>query len=309
MVFGHAWRGVFGAGVLQDQALFDLVDRLIYAWHMPFFFFLSGLHFLSLAQRPTPSGFIRGRVQRLFWPLMLWTWIFFGFRLAAGGAANNPVSLAEFPLIPVPPYEHLWFLWALFLMQLVVFAMIYLGKPLLGVTGLRWTFAALALVLTGFFAVYYFNVQPFDLAVVHLPYFLAGVALASLSRWRPPVWGRVASVIGVLVLLYGVTLGWPAVPVSLCLVLLIWGLCATLDDERDHPGVGIGVLRYLGQASMAIYLAHTIFSAAFRIGLVQLDVTSVPVHLVIAMGVGVAGPLMLLWGARRLRLTTALGLG
>ncbi len=308
VVFGHAWRGAFGAGLLQDEALFTLVDDLIYAWHMPFFFFLSGLHFLSLAQRRQPRAFVQGRVFRLLWPLLIWTWIFFAFRLVAGSAANTPVILADFPLIPVPPYEHLWFLWALFLIQLVVFALIYLGKPLVGVTGLRWSFAGLTLGLTALFVVYYFAVQPFDLAFVHLPYFLAGAALAELSYRRPPIWARGAAVVGVGALLYAVTSGWPAVPVALGLVLLLWVLCAGLDDEREQSGLVIGVLRYLGQASMGIYLAHTVFSAAFRIALTRLDVTSVPVHLLVAMMVGIAGPLALIWCARQVRLTAFLGL-
>ena len=47
VVYGHVARGVFNAGLPMDEARFVLVDSIIYSFHMPLFFFLSGLFFFD----------------------------------------------------------------------------------------------------------------------------------------------------------------------------------------------------------------------------------------------------------------------
>jgi fucose 4-O-acetylase-like acetyltransferase len=308
VLFGHAWRGIFGAGILQNEALFHRVDDLIYAWHMPMFFFLSGLQFLATAQKQRPGAFVFGRVQRLLWPMVIWTWIFFGFKLAIGQSANTPVTAADFPYFPLPPYEHLWFLWALFLVQLAVFAFAFAVRPLSGLVILRWVLAAIALVLVGVLSVHHVPSDLFELAIVHLPYFLTGAALARLSEIRPSALAAAAAVIGVAALLYLVTQVSPAPPISLALVLLIWVLVTFVDREKPAPGRFIAVLRYLGQASMAIYLVHTFFSASVRIVLMSIGVSSVPFHVVAAVLVGTLGSLAVLWLVNRTGLRGVFGL-
>ena len=66
-------------------------------------------------------------------------------------------------------------------------------------------------------------------------------------------------------------------------------------------------LAYLGRISMAIYLGHTIFSAAFRSLLLGLGVDQVWILLLVEVAVGLAGPAVLDWGARRLRMSRLLG--
>lgn len=62
----------------------------------------------------------------------------------------------------------------------------------------------------------------------------------------------------------------------------------------------LGLLRYLGNASMAIYLTHTAFTAAVRIVLLG-------VVIVVTMAAGLVLPLFVLWSARRVQLTKLLG--
>jgi len=308
VVFGHAWRGVFGAGLLQSEALFHRVDSLIYAWHMPLFFFLSGLHFVALALREPPGAFAWARVMRLLWPLTLWTWIFFGFKLLAGSSANTPVTIADFPLVPLPPYEHLWFLWALFLIQIATLPVVLVGSGWSDPVARRAILGACAILLTVVMSVIYVSPEFFGLALVNAPFFLMGAALGRLTERRPTLFSVFGSIVCIIFLFYGVTQNWVALPVSLGLVLFLWVLIAALDTEKENASLALQILRYLGQVSMAIFLMHTIFSAAFRIGLVRLEVTSVSIHLFVAILAGVIGPLAVLWGAKRLRLRGFLGI-
>lgn len=308
VVFGHAWRGVHDAGVLQNEVLFRTVDQMIYAWHMPLFFFLSGLHFLGSALKAQPVPFLSSRTLRLLWPMALWTWIFFGFKLAAGGAVNTPVTLADFPLNPLPPYEHLWFLWALFLIQMTTFACIAAVRGRVSARRIRGGVAVASIMIVAVLTQVYVASEYIGLAIANAPFFLMGCAVGAtvLAQERP--WIGIACGLGIAVMLFGATQGWPAAPVSLALVLLIWIIMPGVDRGRAEPGRVLKGLRHLGQASMAIYLAHTIFAAGFRIGLLKLGVESVPFHLLVAVLVSCIGPLVLLRGVQKMRLQKVLGL-
>ncbi len=308
VVFGHAWRGSYDAGLIADAALFELIDRLVYAWHIPVFFFLSGLHFLDVVTRSTTKSFLESRVLRLLWPMVLWTWIFFLVKLLAGGSANSPVSMADFPVVPLPPYEHLWFLWALFLVQVVCFGLAMIGLKLLKPKGIQIFFGVVAVSAAVLVPLVSVPSQLFGAAVGHLTYFAAGIAIGHLAYMRPPRWLVAAAGVTAVLLLVGIGQRWPDAFQSLDLVLAICVLISAIDPGKDKPVLLLSVLRYLGQASMAIYVAHTIFSAAFRILLVSFGITSLPLYLVVAVLVGTVGPLLMLWGAQRLRVAKAVGL-
>ncbi|MEM7519947.1 MAG: acyltransferase family protein, partial [Pseudomonadota bacterium] len=304
---GHAWRGAFDAGLIQNTYLFNAIDAAIYAWHMPLFFFLSGLIALDVLQRTALLRFLGGRVRRLLWPLALWTWVFFGVKLLAGQAANHPVSMSQFPLIPLPPYEHLWFLWALLLAQMCVLGL-WLGlRRLLDARQMRVVFAGLALGLCVLVPFVYVPSPLFGAAVQHFPYFAAGIAMSGMRTVRPPLWLAVLAGAGVAVLLGGGPFNWTSMLVSLVLVVLISTVVAHVDANRERPPTGIALLRLLGQYSMAIFLAHTIFSAAFRIGLLAVGVDGLAPHLITAVVVGILGPILLVHFSRLMRVEKLLG--
>ncbi|MDA9004038.1 acyltransferase family protein [bacterium] len=47
VVYGHVARGLFNAGIGSSIPWYSLVDSIVYSFHMPLFFFLSGLFFYS----------------------------------------------------------------------------------------------------------------------------------------------------------------------------------------------------------------------------------------------------------------------
>ena len=67
------------------------------------------------------------------------------------------------------------------------------------------------------------------------------------------------------------------------------------------------VLQQLGQMTMAIFLAHTIFSAATRIVFLKLGVNDPIIHLTLGTATGVIGPTVMYHLAQRLNLSRVLG--
>ncbi|MGJ8598150.1 acyltransferase family protein [Sulfitobacter sp.] len=309
VVFGHAWRGAQGAGIIPDTSgadgtnLFITVDTLIYAFHMPLFFLLSGLLFLEALQKHDTFSLLRGRTMRLLWPMALWTWLFFGIKLLAGSEANAPVTVSDFPLVPLPPFEHLWFLWALFLIQIGLVLAYRLGGTNIPPMTLRWVagIGALALALIN----PYLSVPSliWGPMVAHMPYFLLGITAGGYLNWRPNIAFTALSIAAFVALLWMV--GGQKASVLHSLALVTAGWIFLLGALR--PSALLRVLCVLGQGSMAIYLTHTIFSAALRIVMLKFNIDDLTLVLTATTLVGLIVPLAVLAVVRRLRLTKLLG--
>src|SRR5690606_15822455 len=56
VVYGHVARGVFNAGLPMEESSYLLVDSIIYSFHMPLFFFLSGLFFYDSLMKRGKTG-------------------------------------------------------------------------------------------------------------------------------------------------------------------------------------------------------------------------------------------------------------
>lgn len=307
VVFGHAWRGGYDASLLPDEVLFRTVDNLIYTWHMPLFFLLSGLLYLNVLQKVAAGPFFASRFRRLLWPLAIWTWLFFGIKLLAGSAANHPVSLADFPLIPLPPYEHLWFLWALFLAQVIVLIAFMAVREVLNIAQMRLCLGITAVMLTLLIPFFYVPSPLFGAAIEHFPYFIAGMALGGVVHKRPPLWLALAAAVLFALLIYNTPYAWVSLLVSLLLTVLACSVIFRLDPNTEDASVPITLLRILGLYSLPIFLAHTIFSAAFRIALRSSGVEMLSVHLLVATLVGLIGPILLVWVSHRLHIGKILG--
>ena len=309
VVFGHAWRGAFGAGLIPDTALFAAVDAGIYAFHMPLFFFLSGLLFLDTLKKYPTGTLLKGRVTRLLWPMALWTWLFFGVKLLGGGALNNPVTLSDAPILPLPPYEHLWFLWALFLCHTLL---ILLYAPVLRhipPTVLRIGVGCIGLGLAFFLPQLPVPSLIWGPMVAHLPFFLIGMVIADsqIEGTKARITGFFAGCVFAGHMWLVVAGGSSTSPALTSCLLVIFGWMAWLQVDRGGDNALLRILRYLGKVSMVIYLTHTIFSAALRIVMLRLGLDDPTLVLIGTTVIGLILPLGVLWAARRLRATRLLG--
>ncbi|WP_050527671.1 acyltransferase family protein [Pseudorhodobacter aquimaris] len=300
VVFGHAWRGIHEAG-LVPPALFHAVDARIYAFHMPVFFALSGLLVAGSLWRATPHHFTASRLSRLIWPMILWTYLFLGVKLAAGSVANQPITMKDMLILPIPGHLHLWFLWALYVLHmglLLTRPLISRGRYLpLALWGMM--IATIALAFMPLPDVLYRLIGP---AIQNAPFFVLGIVLSqTLDLSTLGRGGRLGALTAfvLVVAVWPFLPQWPAVLLggSLLLTWCFLAICAGLAQNLS-PQLTTWLTR-LGLASMAIYLAHTIFSATMREVLFAIGVSGLGWHLVLGFGIGVFGPLVLLRVAQR----------
>ncbi|MBU3077963.1 acyltransferase family protein [Sphingomonas quercus] len=301
VVYGHALRSLYpttpphtGWPVWQDT--------LIYSFHMPLFFVLSGL-FIGRGLARGRGPFIQNKLLTVAYPYFLWSLISGVTEVLADQWVNTPLSLSDIARIPIQPIEQYWFLYALFVDQMIICALFTRRRLLIGVT------------LLGVVAVMAFGAGDiFTRSLGSLPYvvlgMLGGGALGRAAEWPVRRLAAMALAAWATFALYHL-----AGPTGLAGALAHYGgaLAGTLGTVAlamliGRAGLG-RMLKLLGQASMAIYVMHTLASAGLRILLMHgLHLREPMTLLVLSTIIGLLAPLLVCRFAQRHGLATLLGL-
>lgn len=126
VVYGHVARGVFNANIPMNTQQFQLLDSAIYAFHMPLFFFLSGLFFYNTLQKRTIACFLANKFDTLFYVYVVWSLLQNLVRYAFGAWTNSSTKLLELLNFFYIPTAQFWFLYAL--MYILIFSIFIYRK-------------------------------------------------------------------------------------------------------------------------------------------------------------------------------------
>lgn len=308
VVLGHVWRGINLRG-LVPESLFEAIDLRIYAFHMPVFFAASGFFLVRQVARRSFGAFLGDRIRRLIWPMLLWTYLFLGMKLLAGPLANDPVRLADLLILPIPGHLHLWFLWALFVQHILAYWALRSGgkgaPDAWFLTGLLMIALALAVMPWPKEILYWFNA-----AFQFAPFLVIGIIMGQylMHNRLPAVVTLGSALIFLLFLAFAPEFIFTSVVASMSCQIILTMTFILLIKGAVEAGAPSRVVVQLGQASLAIYLAHTIFAAAGREWLLVLGIDSLMAHVLFGLLTGIAGPLALLWTARQMRIAGFMGI-
>ena len=133
VVFGHAERGLRSAGVISGS-LWNQVDFVIYTFHMPLFFYLSGMGVRASQEKP---GFFTRRSKSIIVPYIVFSLLQGGVQVVMAGQTNGALALRDLLLIPIHPISPFWFLYVL----LIYVALASIFRP-------GWPLMAVAMVMT-----------------------------------------------------------------------------------------------------------------------------------------------------------------
>jgi len=296
VVLGHTNRGLVSAGILSPSRAFLATDAWLYAFHMPLFFFLSGLFAQSVLERST-GRFLTDRARTLAYPYVVWSLLQLAMQMGLSSYTNARVPIEAVYSVAYLPVMQFWFLYALLVIFVVAHALRRLGVSPAEIF-------AMSVVC---YAVGAFWMPSWMVAiqcVMHAPYFALGLWLSRAAIPR-----------------------MSCVPARVCWVLCVLGyggvaaaVAAGLEDYAFRPPLALAgiaatlglagglaqsgksaLLATLGQRSLEIYVAHTLGSAGARVVLTRfLHVESVPVHVVAGMVAGLGGPLLLCAVCQRL---------
>ncbi|MBD2605306.1 acyltransferase [Scytonema hofmannii FACHB-248] len=294
VVVGHVLRGLINSSILQPSALLLFVDRWIYGFHMPLFFFTSGLFVKRSLSKPF-KHFLLDKLYVIVYPYFLWSLIQMTIQAVASRyTTTNQISLTNIWQIIYQPYQQFWFFYTLFAI-LIVYGILHKLKlsPIF--------FLIFALFL---YCLHGLNVNFGTWGVLylfrrHAIYFALGVIFGSGT------WLSVKSQINHFALILITLGGYIAVALAVQFQLTenviaipligMFGIVAT---------VALAVLlnkfnllffvKNWGIFSLEIFVAHIIAASTFRIALQKIFGLTEPVmHLVLGTAIGIYAPIAL----------------
>jgi peptidoglycan/LPS O-acetylase OafA/YrhL len=296
MVAGHVIGATAVRGMeVADDSAWRLADVALEDIRMPLFTVISGFVY---AMRPIRTvqhmpGLLRAKARRLMLPLLTVGTALFVLELSVPGT-HLKLEPHELWRVYAMPYEHLWFLQAIFLVFLVVGFLDGFG---LLKTPRRALLAMLVSVVMLLAIPVPPNADVFSVggALHLLPFFLMGYVL---NRYRLlDDWRWVFAAAPAFLLLYSVRMTtildlWhPAEPVDriIGLGVAVSGISLLFLGRNI---VRARWLAWIGGFAFSIYLLHVFGTSAVRIALKHLGVTSAPAVFALCLMAGVAGPIV-----------------
>jgi fucose 4-O-acetylase-like acetyltransferase len=299
VVFGHVHRGLEKSGLVTNDLFFLFSDSVIYTFHMPLFFFLSGLLFFK--SRKSDKELIASKIDTIVYPYFLWSILqgmveFFLREHTNQHSASNDFLFKLF----IAPENQFWFLYALFfcfLTAILIFKII--GKKyLLGILFIS-ILAYLAsqflpkIFIVGIVSRYFvffflgFVLSPYILDKKEFSVFISKTrALATLVCAATLFQYYYHSILGYTFINNNI----PSILLSSLMILTTISFCMWLSIR-----INSNVLTNLGTSSMVIFLMHVFATSGIRIVLKDvLNIHSYSLHLILGTFVGVVFPLVMM---------------
>lgn len=295
VVYGHVARGLYNAGIDMPIYYYQIIDSVIYSFHMPLFFFLSGLFFYNSFSKKGASKLIFSKVDTILYPYIIWSLLQGSIEIILSKYTNGSLHLNEILSLLWAPRAHFWFLYALFFVfilssiiysrlsqsfSVVIFLCalcLFLYPAILpdlyifSVLSDNFVFFMLGIIFTQYFKSSHFS-SPFILLLLCMLFIFGQWFFHDILLYRYTDKGSISFVLTC---------------VSILFIISLSSSLAKLNYKY---------LAYIGSSSMAIYLMHIIIGSGFRVVLTKvLGVDNYIVHLLLGLLIGVSGPLIALY--------------
>ncbi len=320
VVFGHTERGLAAGGLLEG-AMVDAFDRIVYSFHVPLFFLVSGLLFApSIGRQPFKASW-KERTVRLAQPYLIWSGILLGLLVLAANMANAPVTLNDamtgLLLLPFQPVSIFWFLYTL----LICMTVSALATEYCHATPIKLLLGSCAVHVVYLLWLSDLQAGPglqFVRFAEHQLYFAIGFFLSPFiltDKARIPAYlrsGRAVAAFAILatlcflasaVALVGLDQSYHS-PVGTLAALsgcaAVLSVCYLLVEIMHRPVPGIVLT--ISSETLAIFCMHVPFVSSARMVMTHLGIGHPWALLAVGAGAGLIGPLL------ALRLLDGLGL-
>lgn len=302
MVFAHTERGLVSSSILQESFFIALLDGWIYAFHMPLFFFISGL----LADRAVQSEvvpWVNKMLRTIVYPYFIWSILQTLLQMAASNLVNREISTPQLWAIIYQPVQQFWFLYALFMVMLTYFV-----SHKLGLSNSIFVVIAVLLYLCQVWGISFGSWGMLYIFRRYLIYFTVGVVV---GRESISLLGNRLKTIGLSIfclVLFGLvtiaayfnwggeyTLAFPFIALcGIAATIALAFVCQQFDSAA--------FLEQWGKVTLQIYLVHTIASAVTRLVLQKVGINNPAIHLILGTTVGLYVPIYLVKYSQKFRL-------
>jgi fucose 4-O-acetylase-like acetyltransferase len=299
VVVGHVCRGLIGSSILNPSVT-EFTDQWIYAFHMPIFFFLSGL----LIQRSVSKSwkdFVIDKLKTIAYPYFLWSIIQGVMVSSALNYTNSSMSLTDLWKIIYQPIFIFWFLYVLF-----VIAIFYKFFHELRFSSVHFLVFSTFLYCLHLLKPSFLSWEVLDLVCRFTIYFAIGttinrILILRLSQIDTPVLISVVSggfVAIAATVWFGIAENQLIVPlIAMSGVSATIALAILLEKFRFAQFV-----KQWGLLSLQIYVVHTIVTSGMRIMLQKLfGITEPLLHIFLGTILGIYVPIAIDWLCKQVK--------
>jgi len=286
VVFGHTLRGLVNSSILETSTIVVSIDQWIYSFHMPLFFYLSGLFIERSASKPLREFFVS--------KLNFWSVLQTVLQAIVSSYTNSSVSLSNLWRIIYQPVMQYWFLYTLFVIMVVyaIVSKLNVSSRVFLILAILFYLTQIADVGLGSWRVLY-SVRGYAIYLALGAVIGSSRFMSQLSQWKTQTLLMVT--IGGFWAV-GLAVGFNVMAVKLLTPIVgIFGIAASvalaiLLDRFNR----IDVVKQWGSLSLEIFVAHTIASASLRILLQYVFGFTNPIaHLIIGTAIGIYVPIAL----------------
>lgn len=128
MVYAHLLSSAYHAGIGIPEQFFKLSDSMIYSFHMPLFFFLSGLFVEESLRKRGAKDYVIDKFLRIAYPYIVWSILQVSVEIIFADQTQKGASLENLFAISYRPWGQFWFLYVLLLMHIIYTALNIFGK-------------------------------------------------------------------------------------------------------------------------------------------------------------------------------------
>lgn len=294
VVYGHVARGLEKSGLAVNSEWLKIIDSGIYVFHMPLFFFLSGVFFKEGLLRHGEKYLLLSKVDSILYPFVIWSILQGAVEVFLSAYTNGNISWAEVFSFAWAPRAQFWFLHTLFLIFCMFTALSALFKKISAV----WLLAIFIAVY--FFRSYFSGGASLQQVSAFAVFFAAGILFSEFKSNLDKQYKKIVVISGIFFVFgqYGfhqIQGLRGTVYAAAALFLAFISIAFVMSLARVLANIDIRWLRYLGEFSMVIYLLHVLAGSGARIAMLGFfDINSVFLHLMVGVAAGLLVPLIAL---------------
>ena len=303
VVYGHVARGIYHAGIEIPREFYEIVDRAIYSFHMPLFFFLSGIFFFDSLFKQEKGKFVSRKVDTIVYPYLVWSILEGIVEVVMSDFTNSTATYSEVFSLLWLPRQHFWFLYALFT-TLILARVIFSVVPQKAVTAVF-----ILSVVINLFPTILPDTLVFQYVTQYFVFLVFGIVFSFHSNTKYlsralPLFVLSCSFVFVQVGFYynypldDLSSRMMSLSIALVSILFVIALSSWASVKPNK------LILYIGSSSMTIYLLHILAGSGIRVIFQHfMGLNSFVVHLVAGVVFGIFAPMIFLVLTRRLNLT------
>ena len=265
VVYGHVSEGVFNAGMAMNSQLYTNIDTMIYSFHMPLFFFLSGLFFTSSLTKRGFKQNIINKFDTVFYPYIIWSILQGIIEATLSKYTNGHVTYTEVFSLLWEPRAQFWFLYVLFFTFITASFLFIKNRSTKLMISVVCFFSLVYIFQSDLPPIYVLN-----LCYAHVVFFFIGILIIQLDCINSLSSVKALVILFILFIasqywfvfienFHRIDRGFCSFIIAMIAISFIIALSMQLSK------LNIRLLAYIGQSSLYIYLLHILMGSGIRI--------------------------------------------